>query len=87
MEQLGFAQQQGSSGGAALSTSKSSTSFGEEIADSDMNRQGRELTLQLLTKKKHQGQSHFKLWMHFFLNLHMMYLVFFGTVDSNAMHY
>ena len=51
MEQLGFAQQQGSSGGAALSTSKSSTSFGEEIADSDMNRQGREPILQLLTKK------------------------------------
>ena len=57
MEQLGFAQQQGSSGGAALSTSKSSTSFGEEIADSDMNRQGRELTLQLLPKKKHPGQG------------------------------
>ena len=41
MEQLGFAQQQGSSGGAALSTSKSLTSFGEESsisADSDMNR-------------------------------------------------
>ena len=50
MEQLGFAQQQGSSGGAALSTSKSSTSFGEEIADSDMNRQGPEPTLQLLKK-------------------------------------
>ena len=44
MEQLGFAEQQqlGSGGeGAALSTSKSLTSFEEEtsIVDSDMNRQ------------------------------------------------